>query len=150
MKKLIVLYVMSCYWLFLMSTTTAIARNDVVEYTIAEALAIGKHKGVEIADVKMYFGDQAQPKILKNFGEFATNKKTNAIGKSDKFACQWVFLSALKQLALRTRLLGANTIVNIRSNYKHRIYSDKKHFQCGIGNIVAGVALKGEIVITKR
>ena len=41
---------------------------------------------------------------MKKFSFIKTNKKTNAFNKSDLEACQWVFLSALKdfkQMAVR-------------------------------------------------
>ena len=80
------------------------------------------------------------------FGEFRTNKKTNAFGKSDLEACQWVMLSALVQLHVRARSLGADAVINIRSNYKNREFTSETHYICGAGGLMAGVALIGDIV----
>ena len=82
---------------------------------------------------------------MKN-GEIKTNKKTNAFKKSDLDACQWAFLSALKAFHSKAKMLGANAVINIQSNYKNNPVSDDKQFQCGAGSFVAGVALKGEFV----
>ena len=51
----------------------------------------------------MYFAGQSHPAVQKTMGNFATNKKTNAFGKSDLQACQHVFLSAVIELQDRAR-----------------------------------------------
>lgn len=90
--------------------------------------------------------DQEHPKVLKDFGEFRTSKKTNAFMKSDAEACQWVFASAL--IALRDRAIkeGGNAVINIKSNYGDNMTSSNETFQCGAGAIMAGVALVGTVV----
>ena len=89
---------------------------------------------------------QKVAKILKDFGEFSTNKKTNALNKTEKQACEWVFLSALLQLQIRAKRMGANAVINIKSNYRNNVVVSNTEYQCGAGNIFAGVALKGRIV----
>jgi uncharacterized protein YbjQ (UPF0145 family) len=96
--------------------------------------------------VSFYFGNQPHPEIIKNLGEDRTNKKTNAFNKSDKEACEWVMLSALLQLKERAQSLGANAVVNIRSNYKNNETSSDTEYTCGAGAIMAGVALIGTFV----
>ncbi len=96
--------------------------------------------------IRFYFGSQPTPKILAKLGSDKTNKKTNAFGKTDEQACNWVFLSALLQLQSRARQLGANAVVNVVSNYKNVEYSSATDFECHAGAVVAGVALKGDFV----
>jgi len=96
--------------------------------------------------IEFYFGDQKHPEVIEDLGEFDTNKKTNAFAKSDKKACEWVFLSALMQLQERARNLNAKAVINIKSNYKYREFASETEFECGAGHIMAGVALKGRIV----
>ena len=96
--------------------------------------------------VSFYFSDQEHPPVAINHGEFRTNKKTNAFGKSDLKACQWVMLSALVQLHQRAQSLGANAVINIKSNYKNNEVSSPTLYTCGAGATVAGVALIGTIV----
>jgi uncharacterized protein YbjQ (UPF0145 family) len=79
-------------------------------------------------------------------GEFATNKKTNAFGKSDLEACQHVFLSAVIELQERARKEGGNAVINIKSNYKNEVRESATEFTCGAGAVIAGVALTGEVV----
>jgi hypothetical protein len=100
-------------------------------------------------DIKFYFGKQAAPAAAKEFGEFSTNKKTNAFGKSDYEACQWVFLSAMISLRDRARELGADAVINIKSNYKGEMKDSNTQFECGAGALMAGVALTGKFIKTK-
>jgi len=124
------------------------ARDTVQTLSIAEVMENPEY-AARLQGVKFFFGDQAHPTPTKNFGEFRTNKKTNAFNKTDKYACQWTMLSALLQLQLRALELGGNAVINIKSNYKNVPVSSETEFTCGAGNVVAGVALIGEIVITK-
>ena len=65
--------------------------------------------------VKFYFGNQETPKIASKLGTDVSNRKTNAVGKSDEKACNWAFLSAMIALEKRAKQLGANAVVNIVS-----------------------------------
>lgn len=100
--------------------------------------------------VKFYFGKQATPKIEKRFVSDKTSKKTNAFGKSDEKACNWVFLSSMLQLQARAKELGANAVINIVSNYDNVEFSSETEFECHAGAIMAGVALKGDFVKIKN
>lgn len=121
------------------------SRDDRLVFPIGDALSTPEAKD-KLKGIDFYFGNQKHPEVLEDFGEFNTNKKTNAFAKSDKKACEWVFLSALLQLQERARNLNANAVINIKSNYKHREYASETEFECGAGHIMAGVALKGRIV----
>ncbi|MBW2449646.1 MAG: excinuclease ABC subunit A [Deltaproteobacteria bacterium] len=125
------------------------SRDDQLVFPIGDALSTPAAKD-KLKGIDFYFGNQKHPQVLKDFGEFNTNKKTNAFNKSDKQACEWAFLSALLQLQDRARNLKANAVINIKSNYKHREYASETEFECGAGHIMAGVALKGRIVKLAR
>ena len=75
-----------------------------------------------------------------------TNKKTNAANKSDEKACQWAFLSAVKQLQEKAQSSGATKVGNIMNYYKKNPYTSETQYECHAGNLIAGVALKGDIV----
>ena len=133
------------FCMFLVVSTVSHARDDVGDYPVAEALnnsALG-------SNISFYFGDTKHPDIVKNYGEFRTNKKTNAFNKTDTEACNWAFLSAMKALRDRALKEGGNAVVNIRSNYKNNTTSSEENFKCGAGKFVAGVALVGSVVTIK-
>jgi hypothetical protein len=127
----------------------AFARDSRLEFSIQEALSSDTAVGKINPDIKLYFADEKSPAVIKQFGEYKTNKKTNAFNKSDAVACEWVFLTAVIQMQAKAAELGADAIINIKSNYKNIEYSSSSKYQCGAGGIIAGVALKGDFVKTK-
>ena len=143
MKKIILL----ALGLFLV--TSAYARDDVQSYSVKDALVTAKEKSVLTRGIKFYFGKQKHSSISKNHGNFKTNKKTSAMGKSDLQACELAFLSALKSLEARAVKEGANAVVNIKSNYRNNVTSSSSTFECGAGTFMAGVALMGDVVKLK-
>lgn len=125
------------------------ARDSANMFSIKEALAANGAKERLGDQVKFYFGDQSHPAVARKISQDWTNQKTNAFGKSDLEACQWVFLSAM--LALRDAALnrGADAVINIESYYDKQPVSDSEQFECHAGNVIAGVALRGDFVKLK-
>lgn len=121
------------------------ARDDHLKFPIAPALGTSDAKAKLDPKIALYFGKAAHPSGL-DLGTFTTNKKTNAVGKSDQVACQWVFLSALIALQERARQLQATAVVGIESMYKNEPFSSETEFMCGAGTFVAGVALRGQFI----
>ena len=130
----------------LFSASTGDARNTLHQLSIADALAEGEAKGVLIDGVALYFGDQATPAVASNHGQFTANRKTNAFNKSDEQACIWAFLTAIKSLQDRARKQGGNAVINIYSYYYKNEFVSETEFQCGAGNMVAGVTMIGDVV----
>ena len=140
MRKRLAVVLMS-----LLAASASVARDEVGSYSIADAL---NHEDAKVAlagNIKFFFGEQKPGKVIKNFGEFKTSKKTNAFNKSDLAACQRAFISAMKTLKSRAETEGGNAVINIRSNYKNNLTSSDKAFRCGAGAIMAGVALVGTV-----
>ena len=129
------------------AVNSAHARDVELTFSIAEALADAELRNKVGNDVAFFFGDQVSPPVAKNFGDFVTNKKTNAFGKPDMVACRWAMELALIQLRDRARSLGANAVINIVSYYKKGITASTTEYVCHAGNVVAGVALKGTFVL---
>ncbi len=126
-------------------SSTAFARDQIKSFSIADVLNNPEYSE-RLEGVRFYFGNQGHPAIVHNYGEFTSNRKTNAFNKSDKGACEWAFLSALLSLRQRALNEGGNAVVNIRGYYKKKKFSSQSEFQCGAGNIMAGVTLKGMVV----
>ncbi|SAK82938.1 excinuclease ATPase subunit [Caballeronia hypogeia] len=126
----------------------AFARDSIERYSIDAALK--SESGVIDSDVGLYFAGQQHPGVAKSFGVFATSKKTNAFGKTDEAACQHVLLSAMRELQARVRKEGGNAVINIKSNYRNVEQESATEFTCGAGAVIAGVALKGEVVTLKK
>jgi len=124
----------------------AVARDTLHDFPLSDALANAEARDKLDPGIKFYFGTQKHPKVVKRFGEWGTNKKTNAFGKDDKVACEWVFLSAMLELQERAQKEGGNAVIDIKSNYRGRETVSNDTYQCGAGAIMAGVALKGTVV----
>ncbi len=143
MKKIVMMLI--ALLLTVMSAQT-FAREDVSEFSIKDALFLEEAKDKLGDDVHFYFGNQKHGKVLKSWGVVSTNKKTNAFLKSDEEACTRAFLSAMIVLRKRAIKEGGNAVIKIKSNYKGRELSSETVFECGAGNVIAGVALKGTVV----
>ena len=131
--------------LLLFAGSVAQARDTRHQFNIADVVDKPQNAS-QLEGVSFYFGDEGHPSVKKNHGEFRTNKKTNAFNKSDLEACQWVMMSALLQLRTRAQSLGANAVINTKSNYKNNEVSSETEYTCGAGTTVAGVAFIGTIV----
>ncbi|MBR9911151.1 MAG: excinuclease ATPase subunit [Gammaproteobacteria bacterium] len=138
--RLILVFLLSCL------TSDALARDTTHYFSISDAMSSRDFKEKLNPNIQFYFGDQSYSKPISRIGEFITNKKTNAFGKSDNRACEWVLLSALITLQERALAEGGNAVVDIVSYYKRNVYSSEDKFECHAGAIMAGVALKGNVV----
>ena len=134
--------------LFMLPAANAHARDTRHQLPVADVLGNAEY-AAQLEGVQFFFADQAHPEVAQDFGEWKTNKKTNAFGKSDEAACQWVMLSALLSLHQRALSLGGDAVVGIQSNYKNKEFSSQTQYECGAGGLMAGVALKGNVVKLK-
>jgi len=132
----------------LLVSFAAVARDDVGTYPLADVLGNPEY-AQRLEGVKFFFGKQPHPAVARSFGEYQSNKKTNAFNKSDKEACEWAFLSALVSFHQRALSQGGDAVINIRYNYRQRPFSSETEFQCGAGNTVAGVTVLGTVVKLK-
>lgn len=130
----------------LLISSQAYSRDTKHMLSIEEVFQSEDYKEKLDPEIQFYFGKQKHSKVTRSFGKFATNKKTNAFGKSDEKACRWVLLSALISLQERAKNEGGNAIINIVSYYKKHINSSETKVECHAGAFLAGVALQGKVV----
>ena len=129
--------------LALAAAPAADARDTRQQFDIATAIAAGKADGTLDGSVQFHFKGAPAPAVSERLGPANTNRKTNAFGKSDGKACQWVFLGAMKALQAAARERGANAVIDLESNYKNQVFTSATQYECGAGGLMAGVALKG-------
>lgn len=106
--------------------------------------SLGKEK--LLPDIKLYMKGQGHPAIARKLGEFKSNKRTNALGKSDESGCEIAFISALISLQERARKEGGNAVVDIYSITKDRKFESADTYSCLTGTLIANVALMGTVV----
>lgn len=131
---------------FLSASQLVHARDTKYLLPIATALEAKDAEEKLDGSIKFFFGNQETPTVVTKFGSDVSNRKTNAVGKSDEKACNWAFLSAMVAFQKRAQQLGANAVINIVSYYKKNVMSSPTEFECHAGAIIAGVALKGDFV----
>jgi len=113
------------------------------EKVVADAIRAGRLDG----SVQFYLaGNQPMGPMRLLVSDVTTNKKTNGFNKSDNDACEWVLQSALITLQAAAKKAGANAVTNIVSYYKHRVRKDLNTYECHAGVLMAGVALRGDLV----
>jgi hypothetical protein len=122
------------------------AADSLVLISIPEAMSTPEYQNQLDGSVKFYFGDTPHPSVEHTYGNFITNKKTNGFAKEAGVACRHVLLSALIQLQNQAKSLGGNAVVNIHSYFKKNEQSHDAAAECYKGFLIAGVALKGDIV----
>lgn len=134
----------------LVSSPAAYSRDTKLMLNVDDAMASADFKEKLNPDIQFSFGTrQHAPVATTILSEVVTNKKTNAFNKSDEEACRWVFLSALLALQERAVKEGGNAVINIKSYYKKNEVSSNTEFECHAGMVIAGVALKADIVTLK-
>ena len=132
--------------LILSVASTALARDTRYMYPIDAVLNTPPAKAKLGTAINFYFGKQDHPETVQTFGEYVTNLKTNAFNKTDREACEWVFLGTMLSLRDRAAQMGADGVVNIRSFYKKNEVVSETEYECHAGALIAGVALKGTVV----
>lgn len=125
--------------------STVHARDDLITLPVA-GIFDNPEYAARLEGVQFYFGETPYAEVATDHGEFTANKKTNAYRKEASFACNWAMLSALLSLKDRALDLGADAVVDIRSYYKRNDFRGDTEFQCGSGNIMAGVTMIGRVV----
>jgi hypothetical protein len=124
---------------------SAAARDDRLLFSIADAMSTPAAKAKLDPKVKLYFGTKTPAPVATTMGEVSVSRKTNAFGKTDLAACQWVFLSVVLELQDQARKAGGDAVIEIETNYKHEVMDSPTEFGCGAGAIIAGVALRGKV-----
>jgi uncharacterized protein YbjQ (UPF0145 family) len=124
----------------------AFARDEVVMIPIANVMNMPEAHQKLGDSVKFVFGTQPAGRVARDFGPYVVNPKTNGFAKTADKACEWAFLSALIALQEHAASVGANAVINIVSYYDKHENSNDTAFECHKGFLMAGVALRGDVV----
>lgn len=119
------------------------ADDKILHIPLKDVIDMPEAKGKLDGTVKFYLAGETTPKVLSKSNDDVSNKRTNAVGKDEMFACKWAALSALIALQDKAKTLDANGVINIVSYFKKETYSDPVNFECRKGALMAAVTLKG-------
>jgi uncharacterized protein YbjQ (UPF0145 family) len=125
---------------------TPAAAEDAVSTHELAAVTQRADYASQLEGVRFYFGNSGPTtgRVIERNAQ--TSLRTRKFGRSSEEACQWVMLSALIQLRDHARTVGGNAVVNVRSNWRNNEFSSTTQYQCAAGFLMAGVALKGDVV----
>lgn len=130
----------------LMLAGVAEARDTKHLLSIKDAMSTAAAQEKLDPSIRFVFADAPHARVVKRHGNYVANRKTNAFGKSDQNACEWVMLSALIALQDRVKAEGGNAVINIESYYQQQPMASRNEYECHAGAIMAGVALRGDVV----
>jgi uncharacterized protein YbjQ (UPF0145 family) len=132
--------------LALLAAAPAFADDAVSNHSIASVVERPDF-ATETGGVRFFFGNSGHPAVARSIEQNATTSlRTRKLGRSNEEACQWVMMSALVQLGSHATSLGGNAVINVRSNWRNQEFSSATEYQCAAGFLMAGVALKGDVV----
>ncbi|PRH83218.1 excinuclease ATPase subunit [Arenimonas caeni] len=134
----------------LLLAAPAQARDSRLHLDFQEAVKSGLADGTLDGSVSFHLAGARTPAVSQRLGAAQSNRKTNALNKSDEEACRWVLMSVLVAMQDQARAKGANAVVDIVSNYKKKEFRSATQYECAAGNIMAGVALKGTYAVVSR
>jgi uncharacterized protein YbjQ (UPF0145 family) len=133
-----------------LSAAAADARDDKLMISLQKAMSTPAYQEqMKGSKIQFHFGKGGGPQG-DSLGTTVANRKTNALNKSDEEACQWVFVSCMTALRAKAEKEGADAVVDIESYYKKQSNVSDTAFECHAGSAVAGVALRGTLVKTKK
>lgn len=130
----------------LSSTYSVFAADQVLMMPISAALTSTDGRAKIDGDVKFFFGKAKPARVTHQYGNFITNNKVHVVGRTTAEACNLVFLNALEDLQKKARSVGANAVSGVVSYFRRRETTSDDSFECNVGAVVAGVALKGDLV----
>lgn len=144
--KFIIFSVLTATVLF---SSPLFARDTFHDLSVSDAAksVLGEEK---LLKVPFYMANQKHPAIKKDLGVFKSNKRTNALNKSDEEACKIAFLSAIISLQERAQRMGADGVVDIKSITKHKKLVSASKYRCAAGDLMANVVLTGRLVEFSR
>ena len=127
---------------FMLMTVSSYSRDTKLLLPINSALKKGKAAGVIDRHIRLQFGKR---NLRRGQRKYTANRKTYALHKSDRTACEWAFFSAVKSLQRRARSKGRRNVTGIVSYSNRRTRSSSSRYECHVGGVVAAVILKGNI-----
>lgn len=137
MKKLLILLAL-CGIVF--------AKNDVQYFDLKAALESAEFKAHLNQGITFKFGSNSGKNDTIIVPNLTSNQKASFMGdRTSESSCQRALLNAMIVFQKRAIKEGGTKVVNLTGYYYKQPYDSKDKFQCGVGSIMTGVTLKGDI-----
>ena len=126
--------------------TPVLAKDTWHQFSAKEAQASKVGKDKLNPNIKLFMKGEKHAKVIKKIGEYKSNKRSNAFGKSEQATCDTSFLSALIALQDRAEKEGGNAVIDIYTITKDKKFESAEQYSCLKGTMVSNVALMGTVV----
>jgi len=144
MRKLSVLAVAVFFGLAITATQVFAEDNwHQLSVSAAKSSSLGLEK--LNPDINFYMKGQSHSSVIRKFGEYKSNKRSNGFGKSAQQACDRAFISALMSFQDRALKEGGNAVIDIYSITKDQKFESAEEYSCLKGGFVTNVALMGTV-----
>jgi hypothetical protein len=127
------------------AATPVLAKDNWHQFSAGDAQLSPLGKEKLKPGIKLYMLGEKHAKVLKRLGEFKSNKRSNAFGKSAQNACDRTFISALMALQDRAVREGGNAVIDIYTITKNQKFESAEQYSCIKGGFVTNVALMGTV-----
>jgi len=122
----------------------SLATDKVMHLPFNDVVVAATESGKLDGSVKFYLADTRPAGKVVVVSSITLNQNTSGFGKSDQVSCDSALQSALIGLQGDARKAGANAVVDIVSDFGNE-YRDKQNYECHIGFVLSGVALKAKL-----
>ena len=129
----------------LLFCTNLQAKNEVNYFDLQKALQSAEFKQHLSGKIEFKFGENSGKNENIIISGLTSNKKAARGGKSEEASCQRALLNALITFEKRAIKEGGTKVVNLTGYYYKKPYDMTDKFQCGVGSLMTGVTLKGDI-----
>jgi uncharacterized protein YbjQ (UPF0145 family) len=136
----------ACLLIALLVAPPALARDEIIELPFQAGVLIAESQGA-MRGVKVRMWDGTDRAAHVSGGrEITASKRTRRRG-NDVQDCHWALAAAIKELVHDARAMGADTILDVRSNWKNRPNYHGNFYECALGGLMVGVALRATAVV---
>lgn len=139
MKKLLLATIVALF-----ASSVLYAKNEVQYFDLNSALQSAEFKRHLSGQITFKFGKGSGSNDTIIVPNLTSNKKAR-MSKSEEDSCQRALLNALITFEKRAVKEGGTKVVNLIGYYYKQPYDMKDKFQCGVGTLMTGVTLKGDI-----
>ncbi len=136
----------ACLLLALLVAPRALARDEIIELPFQPGVLIADSQGA-MRGITLRTWDGTDRAVgVAGAREITASKRTRRRG-NDVQDCHWALAAAIKELVHDARAQGADTILDVRSNWKNRPNYHGGFYECALGGLMVGVAVRATAVV---
>jgi uncharacterized protein YbjQ (UPF0145 family) len=135
-----------CLLIALLVAPRALARDEIIELPFQPGVLIADSQGATRGMTLRTWDGTDRAASVTGGHEITASKRTRRRG-NDVQDCHWALAAAIKELTHDARAMGADTILDVRSNWKNRPNYHGGFYECALGGLMVGVAVRATAVV---